>query len=355
MLGFPFIFRGALDVRARKINEEMKLAAVHALAELARARRGGARGGARRLSRTTCFDFGPSYIIPKPFDPRSCCTSPVAVAQAAMESGVARRKLDLADYRAQARGDGREPAREHGRARDTSPRYRLDNPLAPRAPAARTAPRHDRTLYAEAIELGRELLERPKRGGGPDRVRVQHAKQPHDGVRAASACSPTASRTCSTRTGARTSTARRSSPASSTSAAATSRVYGHDFTLRAGSMDATNGAQAREPDLPGRRARHPADRHERHAPARSCRPASAASTATARRSRRCARSAASCRASCACSATTPAAARTCRARARFMIQAGDTFFGLTGPGVVKSVLGEDVTRRRPRRPERARR
>ena len=51
VLGFPFIFRGALDVRARKINEEMKLAAVHALAELARARRGGARGGARRLSR----------------------------------------------------------------------------------------------------------------------------------------------------------------------------------------------------------------------------------------------------------------------------------------------------------------
>ena len=98
VLGFPFIFRGALDVRARKINEEMKLAAVHALAELA------ARGEAvpkvvRDAYPDDVFDFGPSYIIPKPFDPRILMYVPVAVAQAAMESGVARQKLDLADYR----------------------------------------------------------------------------------------------------------------------------------------------------------------------------------------------------------------------------------------------------------------
>jgi malate dehydrogenase (oxaloacetate-decarboxylating)(NADP+) len=98
VLGFPFIFRGALDVRARKINEEMKLAAVHALAELA------VRGEAvpkvvRDAYPDDVFDFGPSYIIPKPFDPRILMYVPVAVAQAAMESGVARRKLDLADYR----------------------------------------------------------------------------------------------------------------------------------------------------------------------------------------------------------------------------------------------------------------
>ena len=98
VLGFPFIFRGALDVRARKINEEMKLAAVHALAELA------TRGEAvpkvvRDAYPDDVFDFGPSYIIPKPFDPRILMYVPVAVAQAAMESGVARRKLDLADYR----------------------------------------------------------------------------------------------------------------------------------------------------------------------------------------------------------------------------------------------------------------
>jgi malate dehydrogenase (oxaloacetate-decarboxylating)(NADP+) len=98
VLGFPFIFRGALDVRARKINEEMKLAAVHALAELAM------RGEAvpkvvRDAYPGDEFDFGSSYIIPKPFDPRILMYVPVAVAQAAMESGVARQKLDLADYR----------------------------------------------------------------------------------------------------------------------------------------------------------------------------------------------------------------------------------------------------------------
>jgi len=97
VLGFPFIFRGALDVRARKINEEMKLAAVHALAELA------TRGEAvpqvvRDAYPDEVFDFGPNYIIPKPFDTRILTYVPVAVAQAAMESGVARQKLDLADY-----------------------------------------------------------------------------------------------------------------------------------------------------------------------------------------------------------------------------------------------------------------
>jgi malate dehydrogenase (oxaloacetate-decarboxylating)(NADP+) len=98
VLGFPFIFRGALDVRARKINEQMKRAAVLALAELA------VRGEAvpkvvRDAYPNDIFDFGPSYIIPKPFDPRMLIYLPLAVAQAAMESGVARRKVDLADYR----------------------------------------------------------------------------------------------------------------------------------------------------------------------------------------------------------------------------------------------------------------
>ena len=97
VLGFPFIFRGALDVRARKINEEMKRAAVYALAELAR------RGEAipqvvRDAYPGDVFDFGPRYIIPKPFDPRILTYVPVAVAQAAMETGVAREKVDLADY-----------------------------------------------------------------------------------------------------------------------------------------------------------------------------------------------------------------------------------------------------------------
>jgi malate dehydrogenase (oxaloacetate-decarboxylating)(NADP+) len=96
VLGFPFIFRGALDVRARGINEEMKLAAAHALAALARedvpesvAR---AYGGEQ-------FQLGPDYIIPKPFDPRVLLWVAPAVAKAAIDTGVARLPLDLDAYR----------------------------------------------------------------------------------------------------------------------------------------------------------------------------------------------------------------------------------------------------------------
>ena len=99
VLGFPFIFRGALDVRAREINEPMKIAAVSALAELAR------RGEAipavvRRAYPQERFDFGTHYIIPKPFDPRVLLYVAPAVASAAMESGVARRTVDLGEYEA---------------------------------------------------------------------------------------------------------------------------------------------------------------------------------------------------------------------------------------------------------------
>ncbi len=87
VLGFPFIFRGALDVRARKINEEMKMAATRALAELAREKVPevviNAYGGKE-------FSFGPEYIIPKPFDPRVLWYVAPAVAKAAMDTGVAR-------------------------------------------------------------------------------------------------------------------------------------------------------------------------------------------------------------------------------------------------------------------------
>ena len=86
VLGFPFIFRGALDVRATKINEAMKMAAVHALAHLAKEtvpEQVNIAYGATKLV------FGKDYIIPKPFDPRLITTVPMAVAKAAMESGVA--------------------------------------------------------------------------------------------------------------------------------------------------------------------------------------------------------------------------------------------------------------------------
>jgi len=96
VLGFPFIFRGALDVRARQINEPMKLAAAKALAALAREdvpdAVSRAYGGER-------FTFGPDYIIPKPFDPRVLLWVAPAVAKAAMDTGVARLPVDLNAYR----------------------------------------------------------------------------------------------------------------------------------------------------------------------------------------------------------------------------------------------------------------
>ncbi len=97
VLGFPYIFRGALDVRAAKINDDMKLAAAHALAGLARepvpAEVEAAYGG-RKLA------FGPGYLIPTPFDPRLIERVSVAVAEAAMKSGVARKPIaDMEAYR----------------------------------------------------------------------------------------------------------------------------------------------------------------------------------------------------------------------------------------------------------------
>jgi malate dehydrogenase (oxaloacetate-decarboxylating)(NADP+) len=96
VLGFPFIFRGALDVRATTINDEMKLAATRALAALAKQDVPDAVLRAYNVER---IDFGREYIIPKPFDPRVLIWEASAVAQAAMETGVAQQPVDLAQYR----------------------------------------------------------------------------------------------------------------------------------------------------------------------------------------------------------------------------------------------------------------
>ncbi len=96
VLGFPFLFRGALDVYARQINEEMKMAAAHALAELAREDVPDSVLSAYGL---TSLRFGRDYLIPKPLDPRVLLWVAPAVARAAMESGVARRTIDLEEYR----------------------------------------------------------------------------------------------------------------------------------------------------------------------------------------------------------------------------------------------------------------
>jgi len=95
VLGFPFIFRGALDVRARKVNMEMKLAATRALAALAKE---DAPDSVIRAYGLNELRFGREYIIPKPLDPRVMLWVAPAVAKAAMETGVARRHLDLDEY-----------------------------------------------------------------------------------------------------------------------------------------------------------------------------------------------------------------------------------------------------------------
>ena len=98
VLGFPSIFRGALDVRASAINEEMKLAATKALAELARQ---DVPDSVRRIYEVERLEFGRDYIIPKPFDPRVLVWVASAVARAAIATGVARVQPDIEDYKEQ--------------------------------------------------------------------------------------------------------------------------------------------------------------------------------------------------------------------------------------------------------------
>jgi len=97
VLGFPFIFRGALDVRSRTINDEMKLAASRALADLAKEP---VNEDVLKAYQLNHLEFGPDYVVPKPFDKRVCLWEAPAVAQAAIDSGVARiASLDMDDYK----------------------------------------------------------------------------------------------------------------------------------------------------------------------------------------------------------------------------------------------------------------
>jgi len=98
VLGFPFIFRGALDVHATTINGEMKLAATHALAALAKE---DVPDSVCRAYGVETLKFGVDYIIPKPFDPRVLVWEASAVAKAAMDTGVAQTPVDMAEYREQ--------------------------------------------------------------------------------------------------------------------------------------------------------------------------------------------------------------------------------------------------------------
>ena len=95
LLGFPYIFRGALDVRARAINDEMKIAASMALSLLAKE---DVPADVLKAYNLDHLEFGRDYVVPKPLDKRVCLWEAPAVAKAAMESGVARLEIDLDDY-----------------------------------------------------------------------------------------------------------------------------------------------------------------------------------------------------------------------------------------------------------------
>jgi malate dehydrogenase (oxaloacetate-decarboxylating)(NADP+) len=160
VLGFPFIFRGALDVRATAINEEMKLAATQALAALAKEDVPDSVMKAYGLDR---LHFGAEYLIPKPFDHRVLIWEAAAVARAAMETGVAQVEVDLEEYQEQLE-------RRLGKAREV---MRVMINRAKRAPKRVVFPegQHEKVLrasqtildegFAEPVLLGRrELVER---------------------------------------------------------------------------------------------------------------------------------------------------------------------------------------------------
>ncbi len=113
VLGFPFIFRGALDVRAKAINDEMKLAAVYALARLAKE---SVPESVRQAYGDQDFRFGPDYLIPKPFDPRVLYYVAPAVAEAAIATGVAREAINIGEYTLNLKG-------KNNRGRDLISRF----------------------------------------------------------------------------------------------------------------------------------------------------------------------------------------------------------------------------------------
>jgi malate dehydrogenase (oxaloacetate-decarboxylating)(NADP+) len=159
VLGFPFIFRGALDVRARTINPEMMLAATHALAELART---DVPETVKQVYGGTALQFGRKYLIPTPFDHRVLFHVAPAVAQAALETGVARESLDLGEYRERLRAS-LGPAREV---------MRWMTSRARRAPKRVVlAEGHSEKVIRAAVAMVEEGIAHPTLIGRPSTVR----------------------------------------------------------------------------------------------------------------------------------------------------------------------------------------
>ena len=168
VLGFPFIFRGALDVEATAINESMKLAAAHALARLAKE---DVPESVKRAYDDPDLGFGPEYIIPKPFDPRVLLWEASAVAEAAMASGVAQKTIDLDEYREQlmAKLDW---------SREVVRKFHL---LAKRDPKRIVFPEgsHDKIIWA-ASEIAREGIARPVLLGKESAIRTRFEELHHE-------------------------------------------------------------------------------------------------------------------------------------------------------------------------------
>jgi malate dehydrogenase (oxaloacetate-decarboxylating)(NADP+) len=146
VLGFPGIFRGALDVRARAINEEMKVAATHALAALAKEDVPDSVLRAYGLRR---LQFGPEYINPKPFDPRVLIWVSAAVAEAAMRTGVAQVQINLATYRD-------ELARRLGRTYEVMQNVRQRAQAAPKR-IVFSEGEHDKVLRASHVIIEEKI------------------------------------------------------------------------------------------------------------------------------------------------------------------------------------------------------
>ena len=162
VLGFPFIFRGALDVYASAINEEMKMAAAQALADLVHEDVPDSVLSAYGLS---SLKFGRDYLIPKPLDARVLLWVAPAVAEAAMESGVARRHLDLAAYREtliQRQGLGRQVRTNIMNTARRGPLQRIVFPEGEQTKIIRAAARVQEEQIGTPILLGREDLIRNK-------------------------------------------------------------------------------------------------------------------------------------------------------------------------------------------------
>ncbi len=159
VLGFPFIFRGALDVRARTVNEEMMLAATYALAELARE---DVPEAVRSAYGGETISFGRKYLIPRPFDGRVLLHVAPAVAKAAMETGVARIQLDLNEYRERLRAS-LGPGREVMRWMTTRARQRPARLVIPEG--------HNERVIRAAAQMVEEGVARPILLGRPSTVR----------------------------------------------------------------------------------------------------------------------------------------------------------------------------------------